>query len=188
MRRLLMLQEQKAWKREFGFDRIEMATEMDEKCFRTSLVSEPFFYNIMFNPRRPNTPDEFTLEMRIDVERLRMEITLSQPAPRPQCDPSPRQLLAVDTGSEEPGTPRRLPAIGTGSDKPGVSRTQTTEREEIFPLETSVDGIFRFNCTSPDQEDTIILLQPDGRMDASNKTTTQQATAHEEFARPAKKR
>ena len=61
---------------------------MDEKRFRTSLVSHPFFYRNMFNPRRPHTSDEFTHEMKIDIERLRMEIILSQPAP-PQCDPLP---------------------------------------------------------------------------------------------------
>ena len=68
MHRLLMLEEQKAWKREFGFDRIETAAEMDEKLFRTSLVLDPLFYSNMLNPRRPHTPDEFTLEMKVDVE------------------------------------------------------------------------------------------------------------------------
>ena len=56
---------------------------MDEKRFRTSLVSDPLFYSNVLNPRRRHTPDEFTLEMRADVERLRMEITFSQPAPQP---------------------------------------------------------------------------------------------------------
>ena len=69
IRCLLMLEEQKAYKREFGFDRIETAAEIDEKRFRTSLVSDPFFYRNMFNPRRAHTPDEFTLEMKVDVER-----------------------------------------------------------------------------------------------------------------------
>ena len=139
MRRLLKLEEHKTWKRGFGFDRIETAAEMDEKRFHTSPVPDPFFYSNMLNPRRAHTPDEFTLEMRVDVERLRMEITLSQPAPQPQCDPSPRRA-AVDTGSEEPGTPRRSPAIGTGSDGPGVSRVETSTEEGVFPLETSMDG------------------------------------------------
>ena len=59
-----------------------------------------------------------------------MEIVLSQPAPPPQCDSSPR----------------RLPAIGTGLDETGVLRaeTQLMEREENFPLQAP-DG-----CTSPD--------------------------------------
>ena len=90
MRRLLMLEEQKAWKRQFGFDRIETAAEMDEKRFRNSLVSELFFYRNMSNPRRPHPPDEFTLEMKVDVERLRIEIIILQPAP-PQRDPWPRR-------------------------------------------------------------------------------------------------
>ena len=188
MRRLWMLEKQKAWKREFGFDRIEKAAEMGEKRSRTNLVSEPFFYSNMLNLRRPHTPDEFTFEMRVDVERLRIAITLSQPAPQPQCDPSPRRA-AVDTGSEEPGMPRQSPAIGTESDGPGVSRVETsTEEEGIFPLETSMDGFLHFNFTSPEQE--YILLQPDVGVDdeKENTATTQQAAAREEFAKPTKKR
>ena len=106
MRRLRMLEKQKAWKREAGFDRIDRAAEMDAQRFRTNLVSEPF-YNKLDDPRRPHTHDEFALEMRVDVERLKMKIVFSEPAPSPQCDPSPRRLPAVDTGSEEPETPRR---------------------------------------------------------------------------------
>ena len=112
-----MLQEQKSWKREAGFDYIDTAAEMDARRSRTNLVPEPFFYSKMSNLRWPHTHDEFTLEIRVDVEGLRMEIVLSQPEPSPQCDASPRRLPAVDTGSEEPGTPRRSPAIGTESDK-----------------------------------------------------------------------
>ena len=125
MRRLLMLEEQKTWKREFGFDYIETAAEIEARCSRSNIVSDPFFYRNMFHPRRPHTPDEFTLEMKVNVERLRMEIILSQPAP-PQCEPLPRRLPAADTGSEEPGTPRRSPTIGTRSDEPGVSRVETS--------------------------------------------------------------
>ena len=45
MRRLLMHEKYKAWKREFGSDRIETAAEMDEKRSRTSTstVPDPFF-------------------------------------------------------------------------------------------------------------------------------------------------
>ena len=163
---------------------------MDARRSPSNIVSESFFYTKMFNPRRPHTPDNFTLEMKVNVERLRTEIILSQPAPRPQCDPTPRRLPAVDTGSEEPGTLRRSPAIGTGSDEPGVSRAETTEKEEIVPFETSMDGFLRFNCTSPDQEDTIILLQPDVGVDDEKETTgtPQQVAAREEFVRPTKKR
>ena len=89
MRRLWMLEEQKAWKREAGFDYIDTAAEMDARRSRTNLVSEPLFYSKMLNPRCPHTHEEFALEMRVDLERLRMEIALSQSGPRPQCDPSP---------------------------------------------------------------------------------------------------
>ena len=96
MRRLLMHEKHKAWKREFGFDHIETAAEMDEKRSRTrtSHVPNPFFYRNMIIPRHPHTPDEFSLEMKVDVESLRMEIILSQTASS-QCDPSPRRA-AVD--------------------------------------------------------------------------------------------
>ena len=42
MRRLRMLEEQKAWKREAGFDYIDTAAEVDARRSRTNLVSEPF--------------------------------------------------------------------------------------------------------------------------------------------------
>ena len=95
-----MLEEHKTRKRGFGFDRIETAAERDENRSRTSTspIPDPFFYRNMVIPRHPHTSDEFTLEMKVDVEGLRMEIILSQPAP-PQCDPLPRRA-AVDTGSE----------------------------------------------------------------------------------------
>ena len=148
-------------------------------AFAPASFQKPF-YSKMCNPKWPHNPDELKLEMRVDVERLRMEIVFSQPAPRPQCDPSPRRLPAVDTESEEPGTPRRLsavdteseepgtpprlPAIGTGSDESGVSRAETTTKtEEIVPLQDSVDVFLRFNCSSPKQE--CIFLQPDVGVD-----------------------
>ena len=183
MHSLRMLEQQKTWKREADFDRIDTAAEMDAQRFRTSLVSGPF-YSKLFNPRWPHTPDEYKFEMRVDVERLRMEIVLSQPAPPPQCDPSPQRLPAVDTGSEEPGAPRRLPVIGTGSDELGVSRaeTQSTEREEMFPLQANVDVFLRFNCTILEQE--CILFQPDVGVDDYDETKSSkvQAGARKEFA------
>ena len=135
MRRLLMHEKHKTWKREFDFDRIETAAEMDEKRSRTSPspVPNPFFYQNMVIPRHPHTPGEFSLEMKVDVEGLRMEIILPQLASS-QCDPSPRRAV-VDTGSEKPGTPPRSPAIGTGPG-PGVSRAEKTqtEEEDFFPF------------------------------------------------------
>ena len=78
---------------------------------------------------------------------------------------------------------RRSPAISTGSEEPGVSQTESTEEEEIFPLEISMDFFLRLNCTSPEQE--YILLQPDVGVDDNDeaKTSKVQAGAREEFAR-----
>ena len=147
MRRLLIHEKHKTWKREFGFERIETAAEMDEKRSRTSTspVPDPFFYRNMVIPRRPHTPDKFTFEMKVDVEGLRIEIILSQPASS-QCDPSPRRA-AVDTGSEEPGTPSRSPAIGTGSEEPGASRA---------PFKTSTDGFLNPKFTSSEQKCVLL--------------------------------
>ena len=187
MRRLWMLEEKKAWKREVGFDRIEITAELDAQCFRSGLP-EPL-YTKLCNPRLPHTPEEDTLGMRVDVERLRMAIILSQPAPPPQCDSSPRQLPTADTGSDEPGTPRRLPATGTGSDEPGVLRaeSQSTEREGTFYLQSSVDGFLRVSCTNPEQE--WILHQLDVEVDEEEKTSSpEQTAAREEFTRSSKKR
>ena len=127
MRRLRMLEEQNAWKREAGFDRIETAAEMDAQRLRTSFDLE-HFYTKLYNPRWFHTPEKHTFEMRVDVERLRMETVLSQPPPLPRSDSSPR----------------RSPAVGTGSDELGVSRaeSQSTARKYIFPLQASVDGFF----------------------------------------------
>ena len=109
-------------------------------------------------------------------------------SPQSQCDPSPRRA-AVETGSEEPGTPPRSPAVGTGSG-PGVSQAQTQiEEEELFPLETSIDGFLRSNCTSTEQECTL-LHQPDVGVDDEKETTatSQQAAVGEEFESLTKKR
>ena len=83
MRRLRMLEEQQAWKREAGFDRIEIIDEMRAQHFRAGFDSKPL-YSKLYNPKWPHTPEEHTLKMRVDVERLRREIVLSQPAPPPQ--------------------------------------------------------------------------------------------------------
>ena len=54
MRRLLMHEKRKTWKREFGFDRIETCAEMGEKRFResSSPVPNPFFNRNMVTRRR----------------------------------------------------------------------------------------------------------------------------------------
>ena len=120
VRSLLLHERHKVWKREFGYDRLETAAEMDEKRSRisTSPVTNPFFYRSMVIPEHPHTPEEFSLQMKVDVEGLRMEIILSQP-PSSEGDPSPRRA-AVVMRSDEPGTPPHSPPISTES-RPEVS-------------------------------------------------------------------
>ena len=73
--------------------------------------------------------------------------------------------------------------IDTGSGEPGVSRakTQSTEREEMFPLQANVDGILRFNCTVPEQK--CILSQPNVGVDDNDETASSnaQVSARKEF-------
>ena len=65
--------------------------------------------------------------------------------------------------------------IGTGSGESGVSRakTQSSEREEMFPPQANVDGILRFNCTTPEQK--CILSQPNVGVDGNDETTSSNA-------------
>ena len=166
MRRLRMLEEQEAWKREAGFDQIEIIAEMREQHCLAGFDSKPL-YSKVYNSRWPHFPEEHKLDMDVEIERLRLEILLSQLAPSPQDGLSPR-------GS---------PVVGTGLDEPGGSRAemQSTEREGIVALQASLDV-----CTSPEQG-TAILLQADVEVD-DDKTTTAQAAAREEFGRQPKNR
>ena len=97
-----------------------------------------------------------------------MKILLSQHAPPPQYDSSPRRLPGVGTGLNRPGTPH--------------AESQSTEREGNFPLQASLDF-----CTSPEQG-TTILLEADAGVDDDETTTSDQAAACEKFASPSKKR
>ena len=188
MRSLLMHERHKVWKREFGYDRIEIAAEMDEERSRTSTspVSNPFLYRNMVIPEHPHTPEELHLQMKVDVEGLRMEIILSQPTPS-ECDTSPRRA-AVDTGSEEPGTPTQSPAISKGSG-PEAQQAETQMQGGIFPFEASTDGLLDNYVTSTKQEEPALLHQQDVGVGDGEKetTTTGQAVVRKEFVNPTEK-
>ena len=108
-------------------------------------------------------------------------------SPSSQCDRSPRSA-AVDTGSEESGEPRRSPAIGTGSGPVDLHFETSTEEEEPFPPETSMNGFLHSNFTSPEQE--CILLKSDIGVDGNDEAAASkvQAGFREEFATPTEKR
>ena len=104
--------------------------------------------------------------MNVEVDRLRLQILLSQPPPPPQHDVSPR----------------RSPAAGTWLDEPGVPHTvmQQTVQEGTFPFHSGVDGFLHVNCTSiPEQEGTS-SCQADVGVNPET-TTIVQVTAHQEL-------
>ena len=62
--------------RKNGFDRIKVITDRHEETRRrmhAGLDPEPF-YTALYNPRK-----EFILDMKIEVESLRLELLLSRP-------------------------------------------------------------------------------------------------------------
>ena len=63
------------WKREAGFDRIEIIAGMDAQRFRTGFDSEPL-YSKLYNPRWPHSPEEHKLDVDVEIERPRFEILL----------------------------------------------------------------------------------------------------------------
>ena len=55
MRRLRMLEKQKAWNQEAGFDRIEITAEMDAQRFRTGLDLEHFLHEAIQSEVAPHS-------------------------------------------------------------------------------------------------------------------------------------
>ena len=96
MQHLRMLKEEKAWKRAASFDEIDIIAEMDEQ--RSCAGFDLDLYSKLLNPSWPLSSEE--------IERLRLEVLLWQPAPSPQDDISPRRSPKVGTGSDEPELPR----------------------------------------------------------------------------------
>ena len=87
-----MLEKQAVRKREDGFDRIETIAMMHEEIVRRLHVGfDPGpVYIILYNARRPPTLEELvSLDIKVEVERLRMGIFLLEPPP-PQYNLRPR--------------------------------------------------------------------------------------------------
>ena len=83
-----MLEKQAAWKREGGFDRNEAMSETHEQTLiRLHAVFDlELLYTGLYNPRRPPTPEDFALDMNVEIESLRLEFSLSQPLLPPLYD------------------------------------------------------------------------------------------------------
>ena len=77
-------------------------------------------FNIgLYNPRRPPTPEEFPLNLKVKVESLKIDLLLSQPLPPPQYGQPPRRSPAAGTGTEKPGEPHpEIQQMGRGGTMP----------------------------------------------------------------------
>ena len=107
MQRVRMLEKQTAWKREGGFDRIEIIAEMHERTLRPPYAgfdSEPL-YTGLYNLRWPLIPQESTADMNVEVGSLRLDILLAQLPPPPKYDLSSQWSPAAGTGLDELGVP-----------------------------------------------------------------------------------
>ena len=123
-------------------------------------------------------PDSVTEEHRVE-----------QVSTASECDLSPRHA-AIVTRSEELETPPKSPAISTGLDKPGISpafEADTPQTDEsLIPFEASTDDLLDKYVASTKQEEPALLHQRGVGVDDGEKetTTTEQAAAREESARP----
>ena len=84
MLRVRMPEQQATWKIENVFDRTEIRVERHGETLRRLYAGfdpEPFCTGL-YNARQPPTPEEFTLGLKAEVKRLRLNIFLLQPLPR----------------------------------------------------------------------------------------------------------
>ena len=94
MLRVRILERQSTWKRENDVDRIASIAERHEETLRplhTGYDPEHFCTRIRYNARRPPISEEFSVGLKVEAERLRLERLLSQP-PSPKL--LPRKLTA----------------------------------------------------------------------------------------------
>ena len=107
---------------------------MHEPRHHVGFDSEPLCIGL-YNPRWPYTSEEYTVEISVDIELLRLETLLfSQFTPPPEFDSSSQ----------------RSPAVGAGSDGPEVPRaeTQRTAKKGSFPVQARVHDVLHVSCTS----------------------------------------
>ena len=172
-----VLEKQATWKREDGFDRIEVIAEMLEHTVRRlhpALIRNLFILNcttldlslfflffFYFSVPLSPTPEDFTLDMNVKVESLRLEILLSQPPQR-----------------------RRSHAVGTGLDEPGVPHPemQQTEQGGTFSFQAGFDGFLHVDCSRIPEQERTSSCQADVGVNPET-TTTVQVAARQEFVK-----
>ena len=82
IRRVTMPEKQAAWAREDGFDRIEVMAVRHRRTLGSLYAGDdqkPFQIGVHYHTRRSPTRQEFAVGMKAVVNRLRLELLLSQP-------------------------------------------------------------------------------------------------------------
>ena len=111
------------------------------------------------------TPEEFILDMNVEVESLKLENLFLQSSPPPHYDLSPRRSSAAGTGLDKPGVP--LPEI------------QQTVQERTFLFQAGIDGFCTLMHENPGTGGNFILSSR--RRINPKTTTTVQIAAHQEL-------
>ena len=77
-------EQQVTWRRETIFDRNDVTVENHERILRRPYAGcdpECCFTGFPYDARRPPTPGDFTVGIKAEVEKLNLELLLSQPIP-----------------------------------------------------------------------------------------------------------
>ena len=146
--------------RENGFDKVEVIAEMHKETSGHLYAGfDPeLFKTGLYNPRRPPTPEEFTLDMTVEVESLWLELFLLQPLLQQLL---PRQLLA-----QSPQQPCSISRMTTNTSKIKRGAQQPT-----------VDAYLHVDCMRIPKRGRTYYLQADIEM--NHETTTPQVAARQ---------
>ena len=149
----------------------------------------PASLKMILNSDYPLSVLRYVSQVSVQPDSVTEEHGVEQVSTASECDLSPRHA-AVVTRSEELETPPKSPAISTGLDKPGISPAFEADSlqtdESLIPFEASTEDLLDKYVTSTKQEEPALLHQRGVGVDDGEKetTTTEQAAAREESARP----
>ena len=79
-----MLEKQVAWAREDGFDRIKVMAKRQRRALCHLYAGdnlEPFRIRVHCDTRRASNPQTIIVGMKVEMNRLRLELLLSHPPP-----------------------------------------------------------------------------------------------------------
>ena len=147
-RRVRMLETQAAWKREGGSDRTMTRADMHEDTLRRMHVGfdpEPFCIGL-YKARRPPTPRESTLDVKIEMKTL---LLIEQPPPQYNLQPRARLSLVVrpDMKEEIP----QEPGQGSGGEGKVVTKSGCPAQWASFSSQAEME-------VNPEITDTTVQV------------------------------